>query len=410
MLYQYHTLDNGIRIVHRQSHRMVSHLAVMVNVGSRDELPGEEGLAHFIEHVIFKGTTKRKVHHILGRLENVGADFNAYTTKEETCIHASFLKEHFPRAIELFADILFDSTFPEKEIEKEKDVVIDEINSYKDNPSDMIFDEFEAMLFNGHPLAKATLGKPAGIRKINRKKILDFISNHYHTDQMVISSVGDISFSRLVKLLTAAFGSEPENLRQKSREIFAGNEPQTIIKQRRVFQTHCIIGRQVYGYKDKNRTALALLNNMLGGPAMNSRLGMALRERNGLSYNIESSYTPYAETGSFMIYLGIENDALDKAVSLVYKELEKFRNKELGTMQLHTAKLQLMGQIALSFESNLNDALSMAKSVLAYNTVDTHEILISKIMAITAPQMLQVAQEMLDPESMGMLVYTNRKS
>ena len=409
MLYQYHTLDNGIRIVHRQSQRMVSHLAVMVNVGSRDELPGEEGLAHFIEHVIFKGTKKRKFHHILGRLENVGADLNAYTTKEETCIHASFLKEYYPRAIDLFADILFDSTFPEKEIEKEKDVVIDEINSYKDSPTDMIFDEFEANLFEGHPLAKATLGKPASVRKINRKKILGFILNHYHTDQMVISSVGDIPFSRLIKLLTKAFGSKPANLRQNSRKIFTENEPQSIIKQRRVFQTHCIIGRQVYGFEHPKRMTLALLNNMLGGPAMNSRLGMALRERNGLSYNVESSYSPYVETGSFMIYLGIDNGALDKAVSLVYKELDKFRNKELGTIQLHTAKQQYIGQLALSFESNLNDALSMAKSVLVYNTVDTHEMLISKINTINATQIHDVAQEILRPESMGMLVYKNKK-
>ena len=409
MLYQYHNLDNGIRIVHRQSHRLVSHLAVMVNVGSRDEVPGEEGLAHFIEHVIFKGTTKRKVHHVLGRLENVGADLNAYTTKEETCIHASFLKEYYPRAIELFADILFDSTFPEKEIEKEKDVVIDEINSYKDSPSDMIFDEFEANLFEGHSLAKATLGKPASVRKITRKKILDFISNHYHTDQIVISSVGDISFPRLIKLLTKAFGSQPANLRQNKRVMFTENEPKTIIKQRRVFQTHCIIGRQVYGFGDEKRIPLALLNNMLGGPAMNSRLGMALRERHGLSYNVESSYTPYVETGSFMIYLGIDNGALEKAVSLVYKELDKFRTKELGTIQLHTAKQQYIGQLALSFESNLNDALSMAKSLLVYNTVDTLEVLISKINAVTAAQIHEVAQEILRPESMGMLVYKNKK-
>jgi predicted Zn-dependent peptidase len=382
----------------------------MVNVGSRDELPGEEGLAHFIEHVIFKGTTKRKVHHVLGRLENVGADLNAYTTKEETCIHASFLKEHYPRAIELFADILFNSTFPEKEIDKEKDVVIDEINSYKDSPSELIFDDFEAMLFNGHPLGKSTLGKPATVRKINRNKILSFISNHYHTDQMVISSVGDISFTRLVKLLNVFFGQQPARLRDYKREIFIGNPPQTIVQQRRIFQTHCILGSLAYGYVNENRTALALLNNMLGGPAMNSRLSMALRERNGLSYNIESSYTPYAETGSFMIYLGTDNGALDKAISLIYKELDRFRDKELGYMQLHTAQQQFIGQIALSFESNINDALSMAKSVLVYDTVDTHEVLISKINAITAPQLLEVAREILNPDAMGMLVYKNRKS
>lgn len=410
MQYQFHTLSNGIRIVHRHSDRLVGHLAVMVNAGSRDELPGEEGLAHFIEHVIFKGTGKRKVHQVLGRLENIGADLNAYTTKEETCIHASFLSTHYARAIELFADILFNSTFPEKEIDKEKDVVIDEINAYKDSPSELIFDEFEEMLFHGHPLGKSILGTPAKVKKISRKRILAFISNHYHTDQIVISSVGNISFARLVKLIDLAFGQIPASRRTIQREVFQGNQPQTLVKPRRNFQTHCIIGNHAYGYSHEKRTALALLTNMLGGPAMNSRLSMALRERNGLSYNIESAYTPYVEAGSFMIYLGTDNGALEKAVSLVYKELDKFRDKALGAMQLHTAKQQFIGQIAISFESNLNDTLSMAKSVLVYDTVDTHEVLISKINAITAAQLLDVAKEVLDREKMSMLVYKNSKS
>jgi len=409
MQYQFHTLSNGIRIVHRNSNRLVGHLAVMINTGSRDELPGEEGLAHFIEHVIFKGTGKRKVHQVLGRLENIGADLNAYTTKEETCLHASFLSSHYARAVELFADILFSSTFPDKEIDKEKDVVIDEINAYKDSPSELIFDEFEEMLFKGHPLGKSILGTPAGVRKFSRKKILSFIANHYHTDQIVISSVGNINFTRLVKLVTAAFGQQPENLRLTGRQKFAGNLPETVIQSRRIFQTHCIIGNQAYGYTDPNRTALALLTNLLGGPAMNSRLSMALRERNGLSYNIESAYTPYVEAGSFMIYLGTDNGALDKAIALVYKELDKFRDKPLGAMQLHTAKMQFIGQIAISFESNLNDTLSMAKSVLVYDTVDTHEVLISKINSITSAQLLEVATDVLDQKKMSMLVYKNRK-
>ncbi|MBW6491520.1 MAG: insulinase family protein [Lentimicrobium sp.] len=410
MQYQFHALSNGIRIVHRHSDRLVGHLAVMLNAGSRDELPEEEGLAHFIEHVIFKGTGKRKVHQVLGRLENIGADLNAYTTKEETCIHASFLSTHYTRAIELFADILFNSTFPEKEIDKEKDVVIDEINAYKDSPSELIFDEFEEMLFTGHPLGKSILGTPAKVRKFNRKRILSFISNHYHTDQIVISSVGNISFTRLVKLIDVAFGQITASRRKIERETFGENQPQTLIKQRRNFQTHCIIGNHAYGYAHEKRTALALLTNMLGGPAMNSRLSMALRERNGLSYNIESVYTPYVEAGSFMIYLGTDNGALEKAISLVYKELDKFRDKALGTMQLHTAKQQFIGQIAISFESNLNDTLSMAKSVLVYDTVDTHEVLISKINAITASQLLDVAIDVLDPDKMSMLVYKNNKS
>lgn len=410
MDYQFHTLSNGIRLVHRHSGRLAGHLAVMINTGSRDELIGEEGLAHFIEHVIFKGTSTRKVHQVLGRLENIGADLNAYTTKEETCIHASFVYTHYARAMELFSDILFNSTFPEKEIEKEKDVVIDEINAYKDSPAELIFDEFEEMLFKGHPLGRSILGSPTAVRKISRKRILDFISRHYNTDQIVISSVGNIRFSQLIRLAEKWFGNRTPNPRTDKRTPFQGAEASRITARRRNFQTHCIIGNHAFGYTDEKRTALALLSNLLGGPAMNSRLSMALRERNGLSYNIESVYTPYAETGSFMIYLGTDNGSLDKALSLVYKELDRFRLKKLGTLQMHTAKQQFTGQIAISFESNLNDALSMAKSVLVYDTVDTHEVLIAKINAITPEMIMEVASAIFNSDALSMLVYKNRKS
>lgn len=409
MQYHFHILPNGLRIVHRNSDRLVGHLVVMVNTGSRDEFPGEEGLAHFIEHVIFKGTGKRRLHQVLGNLENIGADLNAYTTKEETCIHASFLSSYYPRAIDLFADILFNSTFPDKEIEKEKDVVLDEINSYKDSPSELIFDEFEEMLFSGHPLGKSILGSPSSVRKINRKRIINFLSNHYNTDQIVISSVGNISFKRLVKLVTASFGALAPNLRNQPRPDFTPQPPKQLIQSRRVFQTHCILGNYAYSYGDPKRTALALLTNLLGGPAMNSRLSMALRERNGLSYNIESAYTPYADTGSFMIYLGIDNGALERAVNLVYKELSKLMDRSLGVLQLHTAKQQFIGQLAISFESNLNDALSMAKSLLVYDTVDTHEVMIAKINALTSAEIREVALQVFKPEDMSMLVYKNRK-
>lgn len=408
MQYNFHTLTNGIRIVHRHSDSLVGHLAVMVNTGSRDELAGEEGLAHFIEHVIFKGTGKRKMHHVLGHLENIGADLNAYTTKEETCIHVSFLNAYYPRAIAFFADILFNSTFPDKEIAKEKDVVLDEINSYKDSPSELIFDEFEEMLFAGHPLGRSILGVPSSVRRISRKKILSFIGSHYNTDQLVVSSVGNISFSRLVKLVSASFGLIPANLRTQPRPEFTPMPPKQVIQPRRVFQTHCIIGNYAYGYSNPGRTALALLTNLLGGPAMNSRLSMALRERNGLSYNIESVYTPYAETGSFMVYLGIDNGSTDRAISLVYNEFNKLMEKNLGVMQLHTARQQFIGQLAISFDSNLNDVLSMAKSLLVYNTVDTHEVLINKINALTAAEIREAANQVFKREDMSMLVYKKR--
>jgi predicted Zn-dependent peptidase len=408
MQYNFHTLPNGIRIVHRHSDSLVGHVAVMINTGSRDELAGEEGLAHFIEHVIFKGTGKRKMHQVLGHLENIGADLNAYTTKEETCIHVSFLNAYYPRAIAFFADILFNSTFPEKEIAKEKDVVLDEINSYKDSPAELIFDEFEEQLFAGHPLGRSILGTPASVRKISRKKLLAFIRSHYNTDQMVLSSVGNISFARLVKLVAASFGEIPANLRSQPRPAFTPLPPGQVIQTKRVFQTHCIVGNYAFGYCDPRRTALALLTNLLGGPAMNSRLSMALRERNGLSYNIESVYTPYAETGSFMVYLGIDNGSTDRALSLVHHEFRKLMDKSLGVLQLHTAKQQFIGQLAISFDSNLNDVLSMAKSLLVYHTVDTHEVMINKINALTSDEIREAANLVFRPEDLSMLVYKKR--
>ncbi len=409
MIYQFHTLPNGIRLVHRQTTNLVAHLGVMINTGTRDEESSEGGLAHFIEHMIFKGTRKRKLHHVLGYLENIGADLNAYTTKEETCIHASFPVQYYKRAFDLFSDILTNSTFPEKEIEKEKDVIIDEINGYKDTPSELIFDEFEEMLFYNHPLGKPILATPSIVRKISRRKIVNFIAKHYNTDNIVISSVGNISFKNLIKLAEHYFGIIPANTRNKERQPFTNYNPAARTIKKTGFQTHCIIGCPAYSYADNRRTTLALLTNLLGGPAMNSRLGMALREKRGISYNVESSYTPYCDTGSFMIYLGIDNGSLDKALELVNKELYKLRNQKLGTLQLHMAKQQFAGQLAISFESNLNDALSMAKSVLAYDTVDTPEVLISKILGVTDKELIDTANEILNTENLSRLVYSNKK-
>lgn len=405
MEYHYYTLTNGIRLVHRQAGSMVAHLALMINAGTRDEQPGEEGIAHFIEHVIFKGTATRKVHQVLGRLENIGADLNAYTTKEETCIHASFLSEHYGRALELFNDIIFNSTFPEKELDKEKRVVLDEINAYKDSPSELIFEDFESKLFHGHALEKPVLGNAASVRRITRKKVVEFIQHHYHTDQMVISSVGNISFAQLVKQVERIFGSLPANIGTSCRKAFTETGQFELILKKRVFQAHCIIGSVACGYKDENRTIMSLLTNILGGPAMNSRLSMLLRERNGLSYNIESAYAPYQETGSFMIYLGTDNEVLEKSIGLVMKELKKFVDKPLGTMQLHIARKQFIGQLAIAFDSNLNDALSMAKHVLVFNRVDSHDELIAKINAITSAQLQQLAAEVFVQDRMSSLIY-----
>ncbi|MBV2246489.1 MAG: insulinase family protein [Lentimicrobium sp.] len=405
MEYLYFTLSNGIRLVHRRVDNMVAHLALMINAGTRDEQAGEDGIAHFIEHVIFKGTSTRKVHQVLGRLENIGADLNAYTTKEETCIHASFLSEHYGRALELFNDIIFNSTFPEKELEKEKRVVLDEINAYKDSPSELIFEDFESRLFAGHALEKPVLGKAASVRRITRHKVIEFIQHHYLTNQMVISSVGNVSFSQLVKQVERIFGTIPSNTGQPFREAFMETGNFEFVQKKRVFQSHCIMGSVVCGYKHEDRTVLSLLSNILGGPAMNSRLSMLLRERNGLSYNIESAYAPYQETGSFMIYLGTDHETLDKSIDLVMKELTKFVQKPLGSMQLHVARQQFIGQLAIAFDSNLNDVLSMGKNLLAFDRVDTHKEIISKIETITAAQIQGVAAKVFAQNKMSRLIY-----
>jgi predicted Zn-dependent peptidase len=304
--FQYHTLSNGIRLVHKHVDSIVAHFGIIINTGSRDEEIQEQGLAHFIEHVIFKGTSKRKSYYILSSMENVGGELNAFTSKEETCIYSSFLSKFYQRAIELISEITFDSTFPEKELKKEKDVVIDEINSYKDSPSEEIFDDFEDLIFDGHSIGRNILGTPKNIKKFNKTSILDFIEKNYHTDQIVISSVGNIEFSKLVKLVEKSFGGIKEKCRSHQREKFTDYKAKTIHIKKKTFQTHCMIGNVAYSSTEEKKTGLILLNNILGGPGMNSRLSLAIREKYGFCYNIESNYTPYSDIGFFSIYLGTE--------------------------------------------------------------------------------------------------------
>ncbi|NVO04097.1 MAG: insulinase family protein [Bacteroidetes bacterium] len=406
--FQYHTLSNGIRLVHKYVDSIVAHCGIIINTGSRDEELKEQGLAHFIEHVIFKGTSKRKSYYILSSMENVGGELNAFTTKEETCIYSSFLPQYYQRAIELTAEITFDSIFPEKELEKEKDVVIDEINSYKDSPSEEIFDDFEDLIFDGHSIGRNILGTPKNLKKFNKKSILDFIEKNYHTDQIVISSAGKIEFSKLIKLVEKSFGSIKEKCRDYQREVFTNYVPKTLQLKKKTFQTHCMIGNIAYSSMEEKKTGLILLNNILGGPGMNSRLSLAIREKYGFCYNIESNYTPYSDTGFFSIYLGTDNDFVEKTVHLVYQELKKFREQKLGTLQLSRAKQQMLGQIAISYESNLNEMLSMGKSLLVFNKVDSIEEIHSKINALKSDEILEVANEVFDKEKLSVLLFNSK--
>jgi predicted Zn-dependent peptidase len=383
----------------------VAHCGVIVNAGSRDELPEETGMAHFIEHVIFKGTNKRKAWHVISRLEDVGGDMNAYTSKEETFVYASFLSRYYERSLELFADIIFNSSFPEKEIEKEKDVIIDEINSYRDSPSELIFDEFEEVLFNNHPIGHNILGSPESVKSFDRKQIQSFMQRNYLTDRMVICSVGNIDFTKMVDFCEKYFGHIDASSGKNGRFPFTDYKPSAIQAAKSNFQVHCVLGNLAYDITNDRKNVLALLTNILGGPGMNSRLNLAIREKHGYSYNIEAHYQPYCDTGIFNIYLGTDTGFLEKSLKLVFKELKALCENELGILQLHRAKLQMIGQIAISLESNLAEMVSIGKSHLFFDRVDTIEDMISKIESISSKELLEIANEVFIPDRFSMLTY-----
>jgi len=405
MEYEIHTLKNGIRVVHIAVNSPVSHCGILVNAGSRDETKDEHGLAHFIEHVIFKGTSKRKAYHILSRLDDVGGEINAYTTKEETAFYAAFLKPHFERALELISDIVFHSTFPIAELDKEKDVVIDEINSYKDNPSELIFDDFEEVIFAKHPIGRNILGTPETLGIFNKQRIEGFMNKNYHTDQMIFCSVGGEPFTKVVKLAEKYLGDVPANHRATVRKGFKNYKPVKVVHEMNTFQAHCIIGNTAYHALDKRRMDLILLNNLLGGQGLNSRLNMSLREKHGYAYSVESTFTPYFDTGVLTIYFGTDKNKLEKSINLVHKELNTLRTKKLGSMQLHRAKNQIIGQIAMSADNKENLLFTVGKSFLLFDRFDSLEIVNKRIQNITSEQLIDVANEVLAKDQLSQLIF-----
>jgi predicted Zn-dependent peptidase len=400
-----HTLGNGIRIVHIHIPNLVAHCGIIINAGSRDEEPSEHGLAHFIEHMLFKGTKKRKAYHILSRLEDRGGELNAYTTKEETAIHASFLKDDYPVALEIISDILFNSTFPEKEIEKEKDVVMEEINSYKDSPSELIFDDFEELIFGDAPIGHPILGNSESVRSFNRHSVTGFIGKNYFTDQMVLCSAGNISPARLKRLAEKYLGKVPENRGTGNRIPFTGYQPSQLEIDKGTWQNHCIMGSIAYDLRDKRRIGMYLLNNILGGQGLNSRLNLSLREKNGFAYNVESSYNPYLDTGTFMIYFGTERNTLEKSIAITSRELKKLREVKLGTIQLHRARQQMKGNLARGWENHESLMLAMGKSIMVFDRVETAETLYQKVDEVTASELMETANDVFDPDKISTLTY-----
>ena len=414
-MYEYFTLNNGIRIIFRRNNSIVTHAGVYINVGSRHEQGNEEGIAHFIEHSIFKGTEHRHSYHIRNRIDGVGGELDAFTTKEETCVYASALSEHLERCLELFADILFHSTFPLNEIEKEKDVVIEEINLSRDPPAELLYDDFEERHFGRHPLGHNILGSKKNVRRFTPEVLKQFMHRHYTPDRMVISVVGNIAFKKLVHLCQKYFELKEGNHKDNTYPKAISNpQPSTpnfqlptfnVSIHKHTHQVHLLAGCPAPTLYDKNKTIFTLLNNIIGGPAMNSRLNVAVREREGFCYTIESQYIPFTDAGLFYIYAGIDSDATERGTELILNELRHMRDTLMSPQHLKAAQKQLIGQMAINHDSGLNEMQSIGKACLNFEHVDTLEEMNRDILAVTAQELQETARQYLAEENFSFLRY-----
>ena len=421
MKYNTHTLDNGLRIIHLPSDSKVVYCGYQINAGTRDEEPGEEGLAHFCEHVTFKGTERRKAWHILNCLESVGGDLNAYTNKEGTVYYSAILKEHIARAVDLLSDIVFHSVYPQAEIDKEVEVICDEIESYNDSPAELIYDEFENILFKGSSLGHNILGTAEQVRSFTTEDALRFTRKLYRPDNAIFFAYGDIDFKKLVRLLKKSFLSEerrvkseefnsPEAQAQFNTQHSTFNtqhsfEGQTIVMEKNTHQAHVMIGTRAYDVNDDRRMPLYLLNNILGGPGMNAKLNLALREHNGLVYTVESTMVAYGDTGTWSIYFGCDEHDIKRCLRLVRKELDRMMEKPLSDSQLKAAKKQIKGQIGVACDNRENFALDFGKSFLHYGWEKNVDCLYEQVEAITSQQIQDVARELFDKNRLITLIF-----
>ena len=392
-------LPNGIKGIHRKVKSGAARCALIIGAGSRDELPTEYGIAHFTEHGLFKGTEHRKAYQVNCRLENLGGELNAFTTKEDTTVHATVLRSDFSKAAELIADVAFHSTFPDKELDKEREVIVDEINTYKDSPMDMTYDTFEDMLFEGSELGHNILGTKRDLMRHNSAALHRFVSRTHTTDQMVFASIGNISESRIEQIANRYFASQPASTRSYTRTAPKGYTQfdREIVKH--THQSHCIIGNRAYSITEDKRLPFSLLINILGGPCANSRLNVNVREKNGLSYNIEASYTPYSDCGMAVIYFSSDHCNTDHCREIINNEINKLKNTSLTTRQLAMAKRQYIAQMTIATEGNEGYMLGIGRSMLVHGEVDTLEEAYKKINAVTASQILEVANEIFTNNS-----------
>ena len=405
MTYQTHTLSNGIRLIHKSDTSAVTHCGMVINTGSRDEAENEEGMAHFIEHMLFKGTEKRRSGHIINRLENVGGELNAFTSKEETVVYATVLTEYFERALELVGDIVMNSTFPQKEIDKEVVIIIDEIQSYNDSPSELIFDDFEEMLFANHRIGHNILGRQELLEKYSTTDAVNFVDRQYRPEEMVFFAVGNLNFKQFVRQAEKYLQPKSIVAERNTRIAPTEYEPQRREITKNTHQVHFMAGNRAYDLYHPNRMGLYLLNNILGGPGMNSMLNLSLREKHGLVYNVESSYQPFTDTGMWSVYFGCDSENAARCEQLVYNELQKLRDQKLTENVLKKYKLQLMGQMAIANEQKENLALSLGKSFLRYGKIDGMTVIKQHIEEVTAEKLQEIANDIFEPTKLSVLRY-----
>lgn len=410
-MYEYHILPNGLKIILSRIPSRVAYSGVYINVGSRDEEGDDEGIAHFIEHSLFKGTAHRRAYHILGRIDGVGGELNAFTTKEETCLYATSLGEHLERCLELYADILFHSTFPKAEIEKEKEVVLEEINSYRDFPAELIYDQFEELAYEGHPLAHNILGSKRNVRHFTAERLRRRLEQCYTPSRMVVTVVADVTMEKLVRLCERYFQSNQNNQNIPNNQITRKEKPvfKTFERHinRRTHQAHLLLGCEAPDLYSTDKTAFTLINNILGGPAMNSRLNVAVRERYGFCYNVESQYVPFSDTGLFYVYAGVDLDAEERALGLIRNELSRMATDAMTPAALRKAQRQFAGQMAINNDNGLNEMQSIGKACMNFDHVDTLDEMTADIMSLTPDVLRQVAERWFGSAQYSTLVYGN---
>ena len=400
------TLNNGIRIVHKQiENSKIAHCGFILDIGSRDENPGQQGLAHFWEHMAFKGTKKRRSFQIINKLDSLGGELNAYTSKENICFYASVINDHTEKAIDLLSDITFHSTFPEHQIEKERNVILEEMSIYMDTPEDAIQDEFDQLIFSGHPLGSNILGTRDTVQSFRQSDFFHFIRQHLSTDRLIFSSVSSLPFSKVLRIARKYLEEIPSYSAKKKREEFKNYIAKTKLEKKHIMQSHCGMGSISYNNQDPKRYPMSLMINILGGPAMNSRLNLALREKRGYVYSVDANFSAFHDVGLMSIFFGTEKKQLYRSVDVVLKEMKKLVQNPLGVNQLHKAKEQYIGQMAMAEENNISLMLMLGKSLLIHDYIESFEEITKKIRNISSRDLFEIANENFDENKLSFLYF-----